>query len=86
MTLQERITQLIAEHGGVRAAARYLGVDPGYVSRLNSGEKTEPSAAVLQKMGLRRVVTYEPLIEVVDIELEFDFTDLDTAISELLGE
>lgn len=44
---------------GLRGAARKLRVDPGYLSRLRSGAKTNPDDALLKKLGLRRVVTYE---------------------------
>lgn len=57
--LQRRIDELIEKHGGLVAAARVLQVDAGYLSRLRSGEKKDPGYAVLRRMGLRRVVTYE---------------------------
>jgi hypothetical protein len=57
--LSERIAELAAQHGSLRAAARVLEVDPGYLSRLRSGEKDSPEDWLLRRMGLRRVVTYE---------------------------
>ncbi len=57
--LQERIQELIEQHGSLRAAARVLEVDPGYLSRLASGEKDDPGETLLRRMGLRRVVSYE---------------------------
>lgn len=59
MTLADRIHQLAAQHGSLRAAARALDCDVGYLSRLRSGVKTAPAAALLDRMGLRAVVTYE---------------------------
>lgn len=59
ISLTYRIRELIQEHGGLRPAARALQVDPGYLSRLLDGKRTEPSAALLKRMGLRRVVSYE---------------------------
>jgi len=59
MTLQERVQQLIERHGGLRKAARVVQIDPAYLSRLHSGEKVRPLAAVLKKLDLRRIVTYE---------------------------
>lgn len=59
MTLAERIDELVRQHGSLRAAARAIRVDAGYLSRLDSGEKTNPSATVLRRLGLRVVVTYE---------------------------
>lgn len=57
--LQQRIAELVAQHGGVRPAARVLEVDHGYVYRLLSGEKNDPGDKLLRKLKLRRVVTYE---------------------------
>lgn len=59
MTLSERVTELCIQHGGLRAAARAIQVEVGYLSRLGSGEKVNPLKDTLRKMGLRRVVTYE---------------------------
>lgn len=59
LTLKERIDELIAQHGTLRAAARVLEVDAGYLSRLRYGEKDEPGETLLRRMGLRRVVAYE---------------------------
>lgn len=56
--LRGRIQELAKQHGSLRAAARVLQIDHGYLSRLQDGEKTEPSDDVLRKLGLRRVVTY----------------------------
>jgi transcriptional regulator with XRE-family HTH domain len=42
----------------LRELAANLCIDAGYLSRLRSGEKTEPSEEVLRKLGLRRVVYY----------------------------
>lgn len=61
LTLQERITQLVDLYGSLRAVAAVLEIDVGYLSRLSSGTKTSPSADVLQKLDLRRVVSYERL-------------------------
>lgn len=59
MSLRERILQLELEHGGFRATARALDIDTGYLTRLKAGTKTNPSDAMLKKLGLRKVVTYE---------------------------
>lgn len=56
--LAERILELIAQHDGIRPAARVLGIDPAYLLRLYDGEKTNPSAVILKKLGLKKVVTY----------------------------
>ncbi len=58
--LHTRIHQLSAEHGSLRAAASALGLDVGYLSRLASGEKTEPSDETLEKLGLCKIVSYVP--------------------------
>ena len=59
MTLADRIDELVAQHGGLRAAARVLQMDPSYLLRLHSGEKTNPHESTLRRLGLRRVVSYE---------------------------
>lgn len=56
--LRGRIQELAKQHGSLRAAARVLEIDHAYLHRLQRGDKTEPSAAVLRKLGLRRIVTY----------------------------
>lgn len=57
-TIAEHVRALVKVYGGLNAAARGLKIDAGYLSRLQSGEKHEPSDEVLQKMGVRRVVAY----------------------------
>jgi hypothetical protein len=52
---------LVERHGGVRAAARVIKVNYAYLSRLRSGEKTNPTDAVLRKLGLRKIVVYAPI-------------------------
>lgn len=59
LTLQSRINELIDQHGGLRATARHLGCDAGYLSRLAVGIKSRPSKALLTRLGLREVITYE---------------------------
>lgn len=59
--LQTRAKDFIARHGSVRAAARILDVDVGYLHRLSTGERVQPSDETLKKLGLRRVVTFEPI-------------------------
>lgn len=58
-TLPLRIAELAEEHGGLRALARSIPCDVGYLSRLASGSKVRPSKALLARLGLREVVTYE---------------------------
>lgn len=61
MTLQERIDELVAKHGSLRAVARVTEIDASYLSRLRAGEKVNPEKAKLRRLGLRRVVSYELL-------------------------
>jgi hypothetical protein len=58
-TLADRIAELIERHGSLTAVARVIEVDQGYLSRLKSGVKVQPSDDTLRKLGLRRIVTYE---------------------------
>ena len=57
-TLPDRVYTLETQYGGLRSAARATGVDAGYLKRLRDGEKTNPSAATLAKLGLRKEVIY----------------------------
>ena len=59
VNLTLRIAELIAQHGSLRAAARVLECDAGYLSRLWRGEKNDPGETLLRRMGLRQIVTYE---------------------------
>lgn len=61
MTLAQRIEELAAQHGSLRSAARALMVDAGYLQRMVTGEKDNPSDLLLSRMGLRRVVSYEQM-------------------------
>lgn len=49
------------EHGSLRAAAKALGIDAGYLSRLKSGEKINPGDDVLAALGLERVTMYRAM-------------------------
>ncbi len=55
--IARRIDALTERHGSLRAAARVLKVDAGYLSRLRDGLKTNPSDRLLKKLGIKRVVT-----------------------------
>ena len=57
--LGDRISELEQQHGSLRSASKVLGCDAGYLSRLRSGEKENPSAILLKRMGLKRVIAYE---------------------------
>ena len=59
VTLPQRISELVDTHESLRAAARVLEIDPGYLSRLASGEKCEPGTTLLRRLGLRQITTYE---------------------------
>lgn len=59
VNLRRRIQGLAKHHGSLRAAARVIDLDHGYLSRLQDGLKTEPSDETLRKLGMVRRVTYE---------------------------
>lgn len=61
MTLADRIDELVAQHGSLRALARVMECSPPYICRLRSGVTKNPGPTVLRKLGLRRVVSYERL-------------------------
>ena len=56
--LKKCIENIIAEHNGLRAAARHLQCDPAYLLRLYDGEKKNPGDKLLSKLGLKKVITY----------------------------
>ena len=58
MQIKTRINELVAEHGNLRAAGEAVQIDHGYLSRLASGEKKNPSAETLDRLGLIEVRTY----------------------------
>lgn len=57
-TLAQRVEALCERHGGLRPAARALGLNPTYLLYLRTGERSWPSDATLRKLGLGRSVTY----------------------------
>lgn len=59
ITLKQRVAELIKQHGTLRAAARAIQIDVSYLSRIEHGEKDNPSDLTLRRMGLREVTTYE---------------------------
>ena len=62
VTLSSRVRYLEKQYGGLRAAATALGIDPAYLYRLKSGEKDNPSDAMLGKLGLVRRIFYIPIV------------------------
>lgn len=56
--IAKRIDGLVEQHGSLRAAAKVLGCDAGYLSRLRAGEKRNPSSALLKRMGLKVRTVY----------------------------
>lgn len=56
--LQKHVVKIITEHGSLNKASANLGIDKGYLSRLAHGGRTNPSAEVLDKLGLRSVTFY----------------------------
>ncbi len=58
VTFKQRLDELIEQHGSLRAVGRVLEFDAGYLSRLATGERSEPGDALLRRMGLREVTSY----------------------------
>ena len=58
ITMQTRIDQLVEQHGSLRATSRVIGLDVGYLARLRSGKKKNPTSSTLHRLGLQRVITY----------------------------
>ncbi len=64
--IKERIDFLISVYGSMREVAREFDIDCGYLSRLHSGEKFNPSDDVLEKLDLERVVTFKKIDRVYE--------------------
>ena len=58
MTLKSRINSLIKTYGSLSNVASITGVDKAYLHRLLNGAKVNPSVTTLEKLGLRKEVTY----------------------------
>lgn len=56
--LERTVLRLCAKHGGLRAAARAIGLSAPYLLRLRDAEKTNPSDETLRKLGVRKEVRY----------------------------
>lgn len=56
--LEQIVRRICDEHGGLRAAARAIGLSAPYLLRLRDGEHPNPSDVTLKKLGIRREVTY----------------------------
>ena len=54
-TLFAAIDKVAAQRGSLRAAAKFLGIEPAYLWRVRKGKKT-PSANLLKKFGYKRVI------------------------------
>lgn len=59
--LQKHIDGLVETYGGLRAAARALDIDPGYLWRLHRGKRTTTTDETLKKLGLKRTETLRPV-------------------------
>jgi len=61
-SLFERVTEICRQCGGLRRAARHLGMSAGFLSQVRSGKK-RPSVSTLKKLGLRQIISYEEIYE-----------------------
>lgn len=55
--IQKSVQRLVDRHGSLRAAAKATGLSAGYLSRLRSGQKTNPTISTLALLGLKVEVT-----------------------------
>jgi len=56
--LQFKVSEIINKYGGVRIAARELQISASYLSRLRSGEKTNPGKDIKKKLGIKSKIMY----------------------------
>lgn len=54
--LCDRIKELEKTHGGLRAAARHVGMDAAYMKRLRDKECVRPSHTTCEKLGLTKII------------------------------
>lgn len=59
ITIKTRLEELESLHGSLNNTSINLGIDPGYWSRLKSGEKTNPGDETLSKIGLVKIISYK---------------------------
>jgi transcriptional regulator with XRE-family HTH domain len=58
-TIPARIEEMMTEHKlSLRKLAKTLYVDPGYLSKLHTGAKDNPSPSLLHRLGLMQHVSY----------------------------
>ena len=68
--LVEAVKEQIRDAGGIRNLAHRTGLDPGYISRLSTGKKTNPSGETLRALGIVRAVTYQNALLGIDTQDE----------------
>jgi hypothetical protein len=56
-SVQKAVEAAIRKHKGLRAAARALGINPGYLCHLKSGKRV-PGPDTASRLGLQKRVTY----------------------------
>lgn len=56
--MQERINELADQHGTMEAAARALGLNPGYLRHIYYGRRN-PRPGTLAKLGMKAIITIE---------------------------
>ncbi len=54
------LNQTIQQHGSAKAVAARMGLSPQYLCDVRKGRR-EVSDRLAQKLGLRRIVTFEPI-------------------------
>ena len=59
--IQKAVERAVDQHGGLRAAARALGMQAPYLCKLRRGQALDPSDKILRKLGLNRRVLYAPI-------------------------
>lgn len=56
--LQRTVEALLKRHGSLRKAQAATGINYAYLQRLHKGDKVNPSAQILAKLGIEKRVTY----------------------------
>ncbi len=59
--IRRKVREAVKRYGGLRAAARSIGVPYSYLGAIQSGTRSNPGDWYLRKLGLRRVTYIEEI-------------------------
>ena len=57
--IRRKVREAVKKFGGMRAAARRLGISSAYLAAIRDGSRCNPGDFYLRRLGLRRVTYIE---------------------------